>query len=134
MKTELWDQIEKDFIEWDNEGHSNASQRQILNWFMVRLLPVESTLSDEEIEKQFPIIEIDEDLESDASNQQLISELRNLCKRIGAKWARDRMLPNNDMAELIKEYEKLMKTVKWRGLVSELRLLKIKELKNKLGL
>ena len=31
-----WQQIEKDFIEWDNESHSNASQRQILDWFKDR--------------------------------------------------------------------------------------------------
>jgi hypothetical protein len=36
MKKTDWKQIEKDFIEWDNEGHSNASQRQILNWFEKR--------------------------------------------------------------------------------------------------
>lgn len=31
-----WNQIEKDFIEWDNSTHSNASQRQILDWFKER--------------------------------------------------------------------------------------------------
>jgi len=35
-----WSQIEKDFIEWDNEGHSNASQRDILNWLKERFTPV----------------------------------------------------------------------------------------------
>jgi len=32
-----WKQIEHDFLEWDNETHSNASQRQILDWFRERL-------------------------------------------------------------------------------------------------
>lgn len=32
-----WKQIEKDFIEWDNATHSNASQRQILDWFKKRV-------------------------------------------------------------------------------------------------
>jgi hypothetical protein len=45
---------------------------------------------EEEIEKEFPIIEITEDLDSEASHEQLVAELRNLCKRIGAKWAIDR--------------------------------------------
>ena len=40
MKEELWKEIEKDFIAWDNEGHSNASQRQILDWFNKRLQPI----------------------------------------------------------------------------------------------
>jgi hypothetical protein len=40
MKIVEWQQIEKDFIEWDNTGHSNASQRQILNWFKKRLKEV----------------------------------------------------------------------------------------------
>ena len=46
MKTEIWNQIEKDFIAWDNEGHSNASQRQILDWFKDRLR------ANEELKKQ----------------------------------------------------------------------------------
>ena len=33
-----WIQIEKDFIEWDNASHSNASQRQILDWFKEKLV------------------------------------------------------------------------------------------------
>lgn len=37
MNKQEWGQIEKDFIEWDNATHSNASQRQILDWFKERL-------------------------------------------------------------------------------------------------
>jgi len=36
MTTNKWDIIEKCFIEWNNETHSNASQRQILDWFKSR--------------------------------------------------------------------------------------------------
>jgi hypothetical protein len=31
-----WNKIERDFVEWDNSTHSNASQRQILDWFKER--------------------------------------------------------------------------------------------------
>ena len=35
MKTteEQWKEIEKSFVDWDNSTHSNASQRQIMDWF-----------------------------------------------------------------------------------------------------
>lgn len=35
-QSESWQQIEQDFIKWDNETHSNASQRQVLDWFKER--------------------------------------------------------------------------------------------------
>lgn len=37
-KPEMWQSIESDFIKWDNETHSNASQRQILDWFKERFV------------------------------------------------------------------------------------------------
>lgn len=38
-----WDELKKEFILWDNEGHSNASQRQILDWFKEHLPAFQST-------------------------------------------------------------------------------------------
>ena len=37
-----WEQIEKEFIEWDKKGRFIASQRQILNWFKNKLSQTES--------------------------------------------------------------------------------------------
>lgn len=33
---ENWNQIERDFIEWDIQGRFSATQRQILDWFKER--------------------------------------------------------------------------------------------------
>jgi hypothetical protein len=37
-----WKQIESEFIKWDNATHSNASQRQILDWFRDKFIEQES--------------------------------------------------------------------------------------------
>jgi len=50
VSNEAWYGIKNEFIAWDNEGHSNASQRQILDWFESKLSPAK-VLTDEEIEK-----------------------------------------------------------------------------------
>ena len=52
METAEWSKIEKDFIEWDNSTHSNASQRQILDWFKERIASQFAPLSKEAIEKK----------------------------------------------------------------------------------
>ena len=37
MKTkEQWKEIEQEFVAWDNATHSNASQRQIMDWFKIK--------------------------------------------------------------------------------------------------
>ena len=33
LTKEQWNTIERKFVEWDNATHSNASQRQIMDWF-----------------------------------------------------------------------------------------------------
>lgn len=48
MIPETW---ESDFIEWDNAGHSNASQRDIINWFKERFLPEQESKSALEVLK-----------------------------------------------------------------------------------
>ena len=52
MKSAEWYKIREDFIAWDNEGHSNASQKNILDWFEERLLK-EEAVKDELYEKEF---------------------------------------------------------------------------------
>jgi len=76
-----------------------------IDWY---LLPVESTLSDEEMEKEAnnygKLVK-----ENIGNNYQDygIEENASLDFLRGACWARDRMLSDNDMAELVKAYEEL---------------------------
>ena len=37
MTTEKWNKIEREFVKWDNAGHSNASQREILDWWKAKI-------------------------------------------------------------------------------------------------
>lgn len=65
-----------------------------VDWYLIEsdiIMP-----SEEEITEQFPIIEITEDILDEDSNQQLLHELRNLCKRIGAKWMKSEIERLND--------------------------------------
>jgi hypothetical protein len=81
-----WNIIERDFIEWDNSTHSNASQRQILDWFKEHLIP-ESGQTNEEylaecIEKAEPnlskIKDVDKELaEIRGENDEFVKKTQN---------------------------------------------------------
>lgn len=80
----------------------NSDPQGWVNLFDWYLLPVESTLSDEEINTYF----------SNHSNCLAKSPIKVPAMSRSAviemfQWARDRMLPNNDMVELVKAYEGL---------------------------
>lgn len=52
LSPEEWNKIEREFIEWDNATHSNASQRQILDWFKEKNhSQFEKRVTDEDIEQ-----------------------------------------------------------------------------------
>jgi hypothetical protein len=98
-----WNIIERDFIEWDNSTHSNASQRQILDWFKEHLIP-ESGQTNEEylaecIEKAEPnlskIKDVDKELaeirgiETIGSTTDFIVNLQSITDSDIEVWAED---------------------------------------------
>ena len=134
-----------DSIGWKVFCNNSKYWLKVIDWY---LLPVESTLSDEELEAKYPTYYNDKLHRKDTTNDL------HLWAQAGAKWARDRMIPNNDMADLVKAYEE-MRVINYtlimelsrqacnvpntpeermlRNKISELRQ-KITELRNKLNL
>lgn len=69
METAEWQQIEKDFVEWDNATHSNASQGQIMDWFKKRLFASQSPALPEMPDSE--LVEIAKQEFDDEDNQKI---------------------------------------------------------------